>query len=211
MKTRLPDFAASGIKPAHALAWSPPAPVDLIATASFGVKRKPIRSLLYQPPKMEPIRHLSDRRRIDLMVLPFLLHQVLLDGANDRDHPEAIIIAEMFVTAMHQPLVGLSESKALSLADRCNKPAMKVYHSFFCEWKMSKAAMTLYCLICDMTGDGRLELVEGSELHRAIVKFQETWIDDAERAPKRFASAAKQAPKLYDALRAEGFFKDHQP
>lgn len=162
---------------------------------------------VYEIPKVESIRYLARRRRIEAALIPAMAFEVIhYWNATTRFDTERL--KHEFTTAIEQMIAGSTMDQATRLAVSTIETAQKLMHrhkgGFFKEgsgqtWE--KIAMVMYFLACDLTAEGYFELNEGSVMHRGLEGMREAALKIL--APEQVGSAEKQARQLLKFLREQ--------
>jgi hypothetical protein len=166
-------------------------------------------------PKFIPIGHsqigapavayLSEAQRIELLIIPRMLFQVIVGGASVPNHPEAVAVKNHLKEAILDPLRGLTPEAAAKITRR-----MERYHEALCKdlghHGNAKMALILWHLVRDLLDRSVLVLEEGSALAEALMLMLPMfeYKMDVEQIDK---SARKQSEKLLKRFNNDGFFR----
>lgn len=155
-------------------------------------------------PTLQPIKHLSRRRRIEAALIPAMCFEVVHYWSQTTPF-DTERLKHDFTTAIEQMITGETEKRATKLAVSTVRTARKLFHAveggYFEDgvgWTYPKIAMVLYFLCCDLTAEGIFELEEGSVMHLALELFKAEAMKGLH--PKQIESAEKQARQFREWL-----------
>jgi hypothetical protein len=164
------------------------------------------------PPPVEPLQretgrhlHLSEHRRLELMLLPRMLYRVM-QGSSDDKHPDAQLVCSLLRDAMTEPLNGLPLAQVDKLLRRINQRARRLMDEHFAQMMNAKIAAILYFAIQQMLETGVLELYEGSSMADALALMLPMF-EYAIATAAADRSARKQARRFISTLQREGYFQ----
>lgn len=156
--------------------------------------------------------YLSDRQRVELALPAAMLYRIFGScvveakekGIDEREYDERV--QAWLSSAAWEPLDGLPLDKARKLASRITRLQQAILAPFEDRPIMVTFLFVLFWLR-DLLAEGTLVLVEGSTFDRAVSAL----IPELERHDDLWAamekSAAKNARKAKDRLRAEGYYQ----
>lgn len=159
------------------------------------------------------VTYLSDRRRVELALPAALLYRIFGTCiANAEESPENAEteydreVIEALRIAAWEPLDGIDRKKQAKLASRINRMQAEIMLPFEDRPIMVCFLFVLFWLK-GLLDDGTLELIEGSPFDTAVSALipELAKHDDLWQAMEK--SAAKNARKLTERLRAEGFYQ----
>jgi hypothetical protein len=167
---------------------------------------------------MGKIAHLSQKRRMDLMLIPAMLWRLFSYGASDDKHGEAEAFRGLLADAMVEPVNGEGLAVAERLGRRVQREAREIMDEHFLDQPNAKVGMEIFFAMQQLLEEGVVELVEGSAMADALFQLYDMceWfmrLDknmvprpklDAELVEK---SIRKQARKFAEALKDKGYFR----
>lgn len=203
----LPDALTQALRPrVPALA-----PQHALATSvTFGIKtvppvpRNPLADQI-QPRPTGSIPFLSEKRRVDLMLIPAMLWRVFAMGASDPDHREAHVFRALLADAMVEPLNGHTHKVASKLTNRANKLARDLCDEFFSGMENAKVCAIIFYTTQQLLQEGVIVLYDGSAMADALI-MTVGFFDYAVQEEAVDKSAHKQARKFAATLKERGFF-----
>jgi hypothetical protein len=156
--------------------------------------------------------YLSDRQRVELALPAAMLYRIFGScvveakekGIDEREYDERV--QAWLSHAAWEPLAGLSPDKTRKLAARITRLQQAILAPFEDRPIMVTFLFALFVLR-DLLDEGALVLVEGSAFDQAVSVL----IPELERHDDLWAamekSAAKNARKARERLRAEGYYR----
>lgn len=156
---------------------------------------------------------LTDRMRVELALLPRMMHSVVTSGMEDPNHAEGKAIIALLDAACMEPINDLklkAQAKLVRRIERVHKETLRPYADGGSKSQgvvtAGKMGLIIFYLIQDLIHAGILELYEGSTMVQAIERFmpflQDLWeikaVDD---------SAQKQARRVLEDLRRQGYYQ----
>ena len=123
------DPIAAVLRPAP----SAPPRAQLVAGVGFGLKAaNPLAPVEPHQRETGRILHLSEHRRLELMLLPRMLYRVM-QGVSDDKHPKAQLVCSLLRDAMTEPLNGLPLAQVDKLLRRINQRAKRLMDEHFAQ------------------------------------------------------------------------------
>lgn len=173
--------------------------------------RQKIAPETFETRDVVPIAYLSEARRLELMVLPRLMHRILEPdingGTSAPAHPMVARVKRLFADAMLEPVAGLPVADAEKLLERMNRWQMKIFREAFDpKTRRIKQAAVIWHAIRLMLDAGTLELVEGSAMADGLMEMLPLF-EDVLDDPIQDKSAQKQGRKFLDYLHKQGLFR----
>lgn len=174
----------------------------LTMCASFGVPVVNPLEAAPSPRQVAGIPFLSERRRLELLLLPRILLQVLENGASDKSHPDYARVQSLLHDAMCEPIHGLHVPTAEKLLRRMQRKHHELAQRYFKDMPNAKVALVLWHMIRGMLDRGDMELYEGSAMADALLGMLPMFehVMDVEAIDR---SAQKQARRFLEALQKE--------
>lgn len=215
----LPDLPLAPFRPPSAL--RAPLPSVLRSSVTFCVPEVPpiARNPLVQVPgvpaiapergPMARIRHLSESRRIDLMLLPAMLWRLFAYGASDGTHGEADSFRGLLADAMVEPVHGEGLALATKLGNRVQREAREIMDDWFAGQPNARVGMVIFFTVQLMLEEGRIEMTEGSAMADALFQLHDmcVWYMEQDTTGRAERSMRKAARKTADMLQRQGYFR----
>lgn len=206
MAQRKPDFVLEipGREPQKLFLIEPDTVLGTLA-------RQKIAPETFETREAVPIPYLSEARRLELMILPRLMHRILEPdingGTSAPEHPTVARVKRLFADAMVEPIAGLPIPVAEKLLERMNKWQMRIFREGFDQkTRRIKQAAIIWHAVRIMLDDGTLELAEGSAMAEGLVEMLPMF-EDVLDDPTQDKSAQKQAVKFLSYLRKQGLYR----
>ena len=159
---------------------------------------------------MPQLDYMSDRQRVELMLLPMLAQSVIKFGADDPNDPTAIAAVDHFAAAIHEVVANLPTKKRYSLLRRASFLHNSVIQPHReAGGRVDKVGLMLYYILQWSIQSGYLVLHDGTPMAMGLDLLLPALTFSANVA-KLDASAHKAATKLLATLQEERFFQGVQ-
>ena len=156
---------------------------------------------------MSRLDYLSDRQRVELMLLPMIAQSVVKFGADNPNDPTAIAAIDHFAAAIHEVVANLPNKKRYSLLRRASFLHNSVIQPHReAGGRVDKVGLMLYYIIHWSLQSGYLVLHDGTPMAVGLDLLLPALTFSA-NVVKLDASAHKAAAKLLAALQEERFFQ----
>lgn len=151
--------------------------------------------------------YISDRQRVELMLLPMLAHGIVVAGANDPDGPEATEAKGHFQAAVLQAIEGLDLKKQGQLTRR----TLKLSEDLTAEYRkvdarVDKVGLILFYILRWATESDYLVLHPGTPMSDGLDLLL-PGLEHAANITKLDDSARKAAVKMLKRLHDESYFR----
>lgn len=150
--------------------------------------------------------YVSDRQRVEWILLPMIAQCVIKAGVNDVDHPDAKKAIDLFAQAMLESVQGLPDKKSFSLmrrALRLHEELIKPFRNH--ESRVDKVGLMLFNIMSWATECDYLVLHDGTPMSLGMDLLLPA-LQHAANITKLDESARKAAGKMLKTLQEEGYF-----
>ena len=159
---------------------------------------------------MPQLDYMSDRQRVELMLLPMIAQSVVKFGADNPNDPTAIAAVDHFAAAIHEVVANLPTKKRYSLLRRASFLHNSVIRPHReAGGRVDKVGLMLYYILQWSIQSGYLVLHDGTPMAMGLDLLLPALTFSANVA-KLDASAHKAATKLLATLQEERFFQGVQ-
>jgi hypothetical protein len=151
--------------------------------------------------------YLSDRHRVELLLLPMIAQSVVKAGATHPGDPTVIQAVNHFAAAIQEVVAGVDDKKRYSLlrrASRLHNAAAQPHVE--AKVRVDKVGLMLFYLLNWSVECGYLVLHDGTPMAKGLDLLLPA-LEHAANISKLDASAQKAAVKLLTTLQADGFFQ----
>lgn len=152
--------------------------------------------------------YVSDRQRVELVLIPQMLWAVVEAGVADKTLPEYRECQRLLHEAMAEPVTGLSVKDRGKISRRVGRAHLDVtapYRSEGVGERCDKIGLIVYFLVKSLTDCGYFEYGAGSAIQRALDIYLPA-IQHLADEPALFASSQKHARKALGHLQRLGYF-----
>lgn len=151
--------------------------------------------------------YISDRQRVEIMLLPVLAYAVVQAGAEDPKSELVKEACDSFQSAVVEAIRLTDDKKKRNLSRRVLRLSEEVIDPYAKEGgRVDKVGLILYNLLNWILNSGYLELHSGSNMDKGL----ELLLPGLERAAgqeRLSRSARRAAEKILKALQAQGYFE----
>lgn len=150
--------------------------------------------------------HMTDRQRVEALLLPQMMLGVFIAGVSDPEAPDAISCKANLVAASEDALQGLDDktrSKLLRRMFRVHEAVTLPYRNE--DARVDKMGLIVYYLLAAILDSGYMTLADGSHMSKALDVLLPA-LEPAANITKLDMSAQKAYRKLLHALQLEGYF-----
>jgi hypothetical protein len=150
--------------------------------------------------------YMNDRQRVEALLLPIMLLDVLLAGVSDPNHEDAKATKAFLSEASNAPLAGLVKKERDKVARRMVRVHQEVMAPYRREeMRADKVGLITYFLLKSVTECDYLVLSVDDPLQKALDLFLPALTPSAEIEPL-LVSARKAARKVLDHFQTLGYF-----
>lgn len=151
-------------------------------------------------------QYVSDRQRVESLLLSQMMWAIIEAGAGNREGDEFKQCQKLLVAAMGEPLVGLGERERMKLCRRAGRAHLEVTEPYRTEGaRCDKIALIVYFLIKSVTDCDYMVVGEGSNVQRAL-DFYIPAIEHMVEEPALYRSSKKHSRKVLAHLQRLGYF-----
>ena len=152
--------------------------------------------------------YLSDRQRIETLLLPIMCQSVVKSGAGDPSAPDAVACSNHFGKAIEEGVSGLDEKKKYSLLRR----ALRLHELVTAPYtkhgaRVDKVGLMVFYVLKWATDAEYLILHDGSAMSQGLDILLPA-LEHAAEIEALSNSAKKAAGKMLAQLQREGFFQN---
>lgn len=148
----------------------------------------------------------TDRQRVELMLAPIVLLDVVLNGISEPDGEEAMETRRLLRAAIEEVVADLREpqrSKIIRRSRRVYGDAVEPYRREGME--VAKLGLVAFYWLQNLVAQGYFVLAEDSLLQRALDRLLPA-LEPAANIPALDASAQRQAIRFLRGLQCAGYF-----
>ena len=151
--------------------------------------------------------YLSDRQRVEMLLLPMIAQSVVKNGAANPNAADAVAAINHFAEAIHEVVASLDNKKRYALLRRATRLHYDVTKPFVeAECRVDKVGLMLYYILNWALASDYLVLHDGTPMSLGLDLLLPALAHSAQIA-KLDASAQKAAARLLKVLQEDRFFE----